>query len=223
VTEQEWLGCIRPDPMLSWVGSITTERKLRLHRVACCRREWELLDDEVRRAIELAEGFADSPLLQGNCSDVGEMMRWAPDLMNATWLDWNEAPSLVTDLHWPPEPMTASPADLALDAALLRDIHGNPFRPAIRSSEMAFFEVEEDGNEPHPFVIFRESWAEWNGGLARHLAQGMYDERRFDDMPILADILEEAGCTEEAILSHCRGPGPHVRGCWVLDLILGKE
>jgi hypothetical protein len=55
------------------------------------------------------------------------------------------------------------------------------------------------------------------------MAQAIYDERRFDDLPILADALEEAGCDDEDILSHCRGLGPHVRGCWGLDLILAKS
>ena len=57
--------------------------------------------------------------------------------------------------------------------------------------------------------------------LARS-CQRIYDDRRFQDLPILADALEEAGCTDPEILGHCRGPGEHVRGCWVVDLILGK-
>ena len=55
------------------------------------------------------------------------------------------------------------------------------------------------------------------------LACGVYDERAFDRLPILADALEEAGCDDPEILKHCRGEGPHVRGCWALDLLLGKE
>jgi hypothetical protein len=55
------------------------------------------------------------------------------------------------------------------------------------------------------------------------LARGIYDDRAFDRLPILADALIDAGCDDEAILGHCRGPGPHVRGCWVADLVLGKE
>jgi hypothetical protein len=55
------------------------------------------------------------------------------------------------------------------------------------------------------------------------IARNIYEERAFNWMPILADALEDAGCSEEQILSHCRGPGPHVRGCWVMDLLLGKE
>jgi hypothetical protein len=54
------------------------------------------------------------------------------------------------------------------------------------------------------------------------IAQTIYNDRRFQDLPILADALEEAGCTDSEILGHCRGPGEHARGCWVLDLILGK-
>ena len=55
------------------------------------------------------------------------------------------------------------------------------------------------------------------------LAQVIYDEHAFDRMPELADALEDAGCTNAEILAHCRQPGPHVRGCWALDLVLGKE
>jgi hypothetical protein len=54
------------------------------------------------------------------------------------------------------------------------------------------------------------------------LARRMYDSRDFSAMPILADALQDAGCADEAVLSHCRGEGPHVRGCWVVDLLLGK-
>lgn len=83
-------------------------------------------------------------------------------------------------------------------AALLRDIFGNPFRPV--------------GVSP-----------EWRTATAITLAGRMYESRDFDSMPILADALQDAGCDDADILDHCRGPGPHVRGCWVVDLVLGKE
>ncbi len=54
------------------------------------------------------------------------------------------------------------------------------------------------------------------------LAGGIYDEGAFDRLPILADALLDAGCEDKQLLGHCRGPGPHVRGCWVVDLVLGK-
>jgi hypothetical protein len=83
-------------------------------------------------------------------------------------------------------------------AALLRDIFGNPFRP----------------------VAFDPAW---RTPTAVALAQQMYESRDFSAMPILADALQDAGCDCDDILAHCRGTGPHVRGCWVVDAVLGKE
>ena len=80
-------------------------------------------------------------------------------------------------------------------------LFGNPFRPAALDL----------------------AWLAWEGGTVAKLAQAIYDGRRFTKMPYLGDALEEAGCADAQILAHCRGPGPHVRGCWVLDLILGRE
>ena len=84
---------------------------------------------------------------------------------------------------------------------LLRDIFGNPFRPASISL----------------------SWLAWNDGAIFKMAQAIYDARAFDRLSLLADALEDAGCTDADILSHCRTPGEHVRGCWVVDLLLGKS
>ncbi|WP_439621038.1 hypothetical protein [Gemmata sp.] len=83
-------------------------------------------------------------------------------------------------------------------AELIRDIFGNPLRP----------------------VAFAPKW---RTSTAVALAQGMYESRDFGAMPILADALQDAGCGSADVLDHCRGPGPHVRGCWVVDLVLGKE
>lgn len=81
---------------------------------------------------------------------------------------------------------------------VFRDIFGSPFRS--ESIETA-----------------------WRTGAVTALADAIYADRAFDRLPILADALEDAGCTNRAILDHCRGPGPHVRGCWVVDLVLGKQ
>jgi hypothetical protein len=86
----------------------------------------------------------------------------------------------------------------AHQAQFLRDIFGNPFRPPVFSPS-------------------------WRTDTAVALARQAYDSRDFSILPILADALEEAGSESEDILAHCRGPGPHVRGCWVVDLVLGKE
>jgi hypothetical protein len=87
-------------------------------------------------------------------------------------------------------------------AALIRCIFGNPFRAA-------------------PAVD--PSWLAWNGRTVIKLAAGIYEGRRFGDLPILADALEEAGCADGAILAHCRSGGEHVRGCWVVDLLTGRR
>jgi hypothetical protein len=84
---------------------------------------------------------------------------------------------------------------------LLRDIFGNPFRP----------------------VTLDPRWLQWNDSTVPRMARAIYDARRFADMPILADALMDAGCHNEDILTHCRQPGDHVRGCWVLDVLLDKK
>jgi hypothetical protein len=63
----------------------------------------------------------------------------------------------------------------------------------------------------------------WNDDTVPKLAQAIYEERAFDRLPVLADALEDAGCTNEDLLVHLRGPGPHLRDCWALDLLLGKS
>jgi hypothetical protein len=85
-----------------------------------------------------------------------------------------------------------------IQAGLFRDLVGNPFRPVILD----------------PL---------WLSSAVRNLARGIYEERAFDQLLILADALEEAGCPNEDLLSHCRQPGEHIRGCWALDVVLGKE
>ena len=67
------------------------------------------------------------------------------------------------------------------------------------------------------------AWLAWNLGTIPRLARGIYEAREWASLPILADALDEAGCDDEPILRHLRYPGPHVRGCWVLDLLLGKS
>ena len=89
-------------------------------------------------------------------------------------------------------------AERRFQSDLLRDIFGNPFRP----------------------VAFDPAW---RTEAAVGIAAKMYDDRQFAAMPILADALQDAGCEDEQVLTHCREPGTHVRGCWVVDLLLGKS
>ena len=97
---------------------------------------------------------------------------------------------------------TARRAERAIQATLLRCLFGNPFRPSA----------------PLPHAVLA-----WNDGTVRRIAEGIYQERAFNRMPVLADALLDAGCEDEALFQHCREPGSHVRGCWAVDLILGKS
>jgi len=85
-----------------------------------------------------------------------------------------------------------------LDSRILRDIFGNTFIPL---------------NIDYTWLTF----------IVQSLATAIYNDRAFDRLPILADVLQKAGCDNDAILTHCRSDGPHVRGCWVVDLVLGKS
>src|SRR5581483_11403490 len=94
--------------------------------------------------------------------------------------------------------ITPTPEEPKDQAALLRDILGNPIRPVAFAPE-------------------------WRTSTAVAIARGMYESRDFSPMPILADALQDAGCDSDDILNHCRDPQQvHVRGCWVVDLVLGK-
>ena len=231
MTELEWLASTDPAPMLAYLRGRASDRKLRLFAVACCQRVWQLLTDgRSRQAVEVAERYADGlageeelRLAVVGASTVAERGVAASDLvvdesvasaafaaLNSTlpaekaadYVTANAASAVYHAATAPGRlPAVARSAERAAQAALLRDIFGNPFRPAPADP----------------------AWLAWNDGVVPRLAQAVYDERAFDRLPVLADALEDAGCTDEQILRHCRAPGEHVRGCWVVDLVLGKE
>jgi hypothetical protein len=210
MTEAEWLECTDPQKMLEFLGGKASERKFRLFSVACCRRIWHfLIDERSKEMVEVVEQFVD-----GN-NDQAAMEK----ARKAAWAARNTFPSraaraacAASSDSWE----TAWAAGRAMkihggeknwyaereaQAALIRDLFGNLFRP----------------------VALDPAWLAWNDGLLVSMAKKMYDSRDFTDMPVLADALEEAGCDNADILNHCRQPGEHVRGCWVVDLLLDKE
>jgi hypothetical protein len=189
--------------------------------------EDELLD--ARAAAVAAEGAAQAAHVPTQWPAVGERRAEARSAYVLTLAGWNAAGAAVHLADDVPDVVGAFALDGAADVvpedppgsegwratykqvrsrerkaqkALLGDIFGNPFRPLPSAVEPA--------------------WLAWNDGTIPRLAQSIYEERRFAEMPILADALEEAGCTSADILAHCRGPGPHVLGCWALDLLLRK-
>jgi hypothetical protein len=206
MTEAEWLTTMNPERMHDFVLPRDYEnRKYRLFAVACCRFfQAQIHDRRCQKGIEVAEMFADK---QVKLADLRAMMEFVRDGLYLAGIN-AVAAELVR-----PEPcyLVASAtlkAAMAVRgkkggirracAAAMRDIFGNPFRPATLDPS-------------------------WLTSTVVALARGIYEERAFDRMPILADALQDAGCDNEDVLNHCRGPGPHVRGCWVVDLVLGKE
>jgi hypothetical protein len=260
MTESEWDACTEPQEMLQFLrySGRASERKLRTFSVACCRRIWHLLTDErSRRAVEVAERFADG-LATREALAAALTLAWpAYHEVEQAWVvrSAKKQPGLANLIYEPR--MTAALAvgyvtmaecprvphragirgvDLVLpvagdvaeraaaarhqgeaafaseqagQGALLRDIFGNPFRrpPLITPTVLAY-----------------------NGGTVRRLAEAVYQERELPSghlhpgrLAVLADAAEEAGLSDAELLSPLRGPGPHVRGCWAVDLLLAKE
>jgi hypothetical protein len=227
MTEAEWLACDDPWRMLNehqWQlppRPAFTDRKLRLFACACCRQVWhQFTDPRSRRAIEVAEAYADGAATEeeryraANANqDLHDESERNPEELRLSLASSDCVMPIVhtNSLAWRYERVGVPPA---AQAALLRDICGNPFRPA----PVLLYDRRLPGS-----VEYRHPWLAWNDGTVPKLAQTIYDGRRFKDLPILADALEDAGCDNADILNHCRGLGPHARGCCVVDLLLGKE
>lgn len=221
MTEAKWLACENPGRMLLWSENKATMRKLRLFACACCRRIWPLIrDDRLREMVEVAEGIAD-----GVVSATGEVFRAAQqaafDALNTTKGAARLAARAVIEAAysvWSP--------DLALRVAMTaKDAKYADDRITRRLEEHAQAGILREMVGPLPFrpSTLDPACLEWSDGTIRRVGQGIYDDRAFDRLPILADALEEAGCRDADILGHCRQPGLHVRGCWVVDLLTGRN
>jgi hypothetical protein len=207
MTEEEW------DNLAGWCDTLEAapkpinHRKMLLWLVSICRcSKCEGWEPELIPDLDVIERFSD-----GLASDVEfDAAVGRASYISYTSMGHDPLARVIDDLDNPllcTEPITI--LDYAVEwlvaqadspaQSLLRDIFGNPFRP------VAF--------DP-----------DWRRSTAVALAQGMYESRDFSAMPILADALQDAGCEDEAILTHCRDPKQvHVRGCWVVDLVLGKS
>jgi hypothetical protein len=196
-------------------------RKLRLFACACCRRIEALLSDpRSLRALELAESYAD-----GGTEDETLSAAWrdadraAEEIEDATEDDGDTRPYYAAlTAHWSVIP-ASDDADLSGLAS-----HGAFY--ALRSAEPSIEAVVQGRilsdimGRPPQLTLPQPTWLT-SSVIA--LAEDIYQERAFEWLPILADALQDAGCDREEVLDHCHSPGPHVRGCWVVDLLLGKE
>ncbi|WP_439623246.1 hypothetical protein [Gemmata sp.] len=225
-----WAASADPEIMLRMRPAMT-DRKRRLVLAACCRACWEDLSEWSREAIVAAESWLDGPGSDRERaaaearvdSGLSEYWRAGEDLRAAMEDTTGEVAAAglaaLRERYWRADRVqrvadvaqsvaaTGYGPETLLDAlrlvpaaagtALLRCVFCNPFRP----------------------VAFD---AAWRTDTAVSLARHIYESRDFGAMPILADALQDAGCDSDDVLDHCRGAGPHVRGCWVVDLVLGK-
>jgi hypothetical protein len=246
---QAMLGSFSTGP--GRTGVARAERKLRLALCACCRRVGGSLGPEGRAAVAAAEAHADGRLsaealraasaraaveagAAGRYS-AGNQACWAavwvaqerlyhPDQVlrsAATAAGFAAVPyeRLLEEINAAdgggPQPLNARwraayDAERAAQAALLREVLGDPSRRDAPDAA------------PGARPSLPPAWRAWEGGTVPRLAAHAYAERDFTALPVLADALEDAGCADPELLRHLRGPGPHVRGCWAVDLVLGK-
>jgi hypothetical protein len=253
MTEAEWVTCNYPALMLEFLGDWASDRKLRLFACECCRRIWSLLLPESRHALEAAERFADGDAeamalhgaayaaraeydARGDVSGGRESAMWAA-----------QETCVRRSRGYYGGFFNANTASLCVSSALLREhcenyptSQGNLPQVGLKPlSQRERFKagkrMEADERAAHaqllrcifePFHLPSSLPANvlaWNDTTVPRIASGIYAERAFDRLPILADALLDAGCDNEDLIQHCRRPGPHVRGCWAVDLILGKS
>jgi hypothetical protein len=207
MTEAQWLACADPGRLLGEVGANLSQRKLVLFGAAIVRRHPDLLAlHGARDLLDVAERFAEGQLSEDEL--LVDLTRLSRALGAVPQLDPLAILFVAEFLHRRRETLALRQRERRLQAELLRDIAGNPFRRCVVDP----------------------LWRMHDNGLVVRLARAAAQQRREPDgtldgtrLAILSDALEDAGCTDEEILSHLRGPGPHVRGCWVVDLILDRQ
>jgi hypothetical protein len=252
MTEAQWLACTSPHELLHHIRATASHRKLRLFACACCRPLLGKVEKvSMKQKLTAAERFADGLIsaekfhpvfshrhddrertgrLRGVTRFAFDSLGWR-DAEQPNW-DFDPLTEALVERPWEPgeyaEHFTNRVCLHALHARTLlacdRDHEGSAtegFREMMEAIRAEYAVVFRDifGNPFRPVTFSQE----WRTDTVVALARQMYDSRAFDRMPILADALQDAGCDSEDVLDHCRGEGPHVRGCWVVDLVLGKE
>lgn len=206
MNEAQWLACTNPVEMLSEVGLENGPRKVRLFVCACLRRLWAKLPNYAsHRQVEMAERFADGLVTKSDLAVArGTGQPPSAFLAAAAWY------------------AAADPVDLPFRALHVLDNIKAALRKAERERELpALAELARDIFNLDGSLKMNPAWLRWQDGMIPKMAASIYEARRFDELPMLADALEEAGCENRDLLDHLRGPGPHVAGCRMLDSILG--
>jgi hypothetical protein len=241
VTEQDWWTCTEPPKMLEFLRGKVSDRKLRLFAVACCRHHLPLArDDRVGEAVDVAERFADGLAGDEERSNARKAAQRAaqvrgvvarPDApkweRRAASLAYYAAARQAMEAAW-------NVPQLAVEVLVWRSGGYNACNPGAIKAEQGVVHsgLLRDIFGPLPFrpVAVEDGWLAWNAGTVKRLAEAAYQDRVLPDgtldnarLAVLADALEESGCGDADLLGHLRGPGPHYRGCWAVDLLSGRE
>lgn len=241
MTEQEWQTSQDPEAMVSHlrVSGKLTERKVRLFGVACCRSIWAVLEDKrSRRAVEVAELFAEGMLSDDERSEARrsalEATHAGEGLPVAAWAAQRVTSKKMADILWGmPEhngvPGAAANAVAALAYAEKWDAQEGTGADAVLEATFREELVKQAAMLRDIFAYRpRDLRKLWCGTAAMALADAAYAERKLPEgtldlsrFAVLADALEETGATDRELLTHLRSDGPHYRGCWALDFVLG--
>ncbi|WP_238602924.1 hypothetical protein [Fimbriiglobus ruber] len=224
MTEEEWLAATDLRPVIEFLVGKASRRKGRLIGCGYLRVIWPKLSGKEgsQEAVHAAERFAD-----GEASDAE--LAGARRLAEQTAEQWSD-PALAEPVWQAVQTVAEDDYDFLngllseLDASvgeaeLVSSQSGNALRGRITTRHQLYGNILRDIFPFRPITLSPS----YLTPTVLSLAQGIYEDRAFDRMPILADALQDSGCDNEDILNHCRGTGPHVRGCFVVDLILGKE
>jgi len=232
MTEQQWLKCAHPEPLLKFLRGTASDRKLRLLAVACCRRISHLLPDErSANALITVEQAADQLIAKANLKYCRDVYRKTPPTPAEDWgIAWHASTAVQSAIQPRAWNGARDSASKAADAISEMTIQGQDrVALTVRREKVAARRTEEVKQAAFLRCIFGNPFRPitldpaWQTANVVGLAQSIYEERAFDRLPILADALEDAGCDNADVLNHCRQPGDHVRGCWALDLVLGKQ
>ena len=230
MTEAEWLNCTDPKPMLEFLRGKVSDRKLRLFACACVRRVWHRMGEGVvSKEIEASELFAEGGSSRKELRAIRSQLG-ARGGYSAAWAANNALHAVLEDrADYTAKRAVTHATDFSYYQMLETDTDGQPKALAARETERTQLttivrEIFGDSLSP---VRFDPTWY---SPTIVSLAHAVYDERilpscELDNarLAVLSDALEEAGCNSEEILSHLRSPGVHVRGCWVIDALLGKK
>jgi hypothetical protein len=223
MTEAKWLACSNLQTMLEFLRGGVSDRKLRLFAIACFLQRRSLLEPDTPcwQLLEVVEQYSDG-LLSRKAIVQAESAMGSKRHRPARAAIANAFGGVSLDADSVQVARTAARCALNLAGRAPGKSSSSASRAAAREVEKALqlqLLHEIVGN---PFREIRRQ-RKWLTSDVRTLSEGIYQDRAFDRMPILADALQDAGCDNDDLLNHCRQPGEHVRGCWVIDLLTDRK